>query len=200
VIEALGMHNASDADQIETTKVAINPVEHLGLVRSVAAKYAPKGTPVEDTEEYADGVLGLLRACEAYDATQGLFSTVAWKAIQTAIIQGWRKKGRQKRTGVVVSIEEKNADPVDARLDLSNIGQVVARFMEPHPDDTEADLRCKKVVFEHFINEKTWAEIGLDMGFSRARAQQLGVRGIELLRHRFKVDELTTVEEMLDDF
>jgi len=196
VTEALGLPD----DTAVETKVVINPADHLGLVRTIAAKYTPRGTPIEDTDEYGEGVMGLLRAVEKYDPAQGPFSTVAWKSIQGAIIQSWRKKKRQKRTGVVVSFEENNnTDPIDSRLDLSNVDQVIASYFEPHPNDTENDLLAKKVLFEHFINEKTWAEIGRDLQVTREWARQLGKQALELIRTRFKISDFRTVEEMLDD-
>lgn len=195
--EALGI--PAESVEIATNEYVVNPVDHLGLVRTIAGKFTPIGMEVEDTEQYADGVIGLLRACKTYDPSQGLFSTVAWKSINTAIIQGWRKKGRKKRQGIVVSLEEKQADPLDVRPDLSNIGHVIARFLEPHPDDSERNLRCKEVLRQHFIDEKTWQEIGDEMGVSKTRAQQLGNAGLDLIRTRFKIADFNTVEELLED-
>jgi DNA-directed RNA polymerase sigma subunit (sigma70/sigma32) len=177
------------------TQYVVDASEHLGLVRQIAAKYCPRGTPIEDTDEYADGILGLLRACEKYDPEQELFSTFAWKSIQTAIIQGWRKKNRKKRTGIVGSLEN---DPMDCHTDLSKVGQLISVLLEPQAGDDESAFRCKTILYDHFINEKTWAEIGRDNNLTRERVRQLGNEAIQLIRRQFKIEEFDTLEELLN--
>jgi RNA polymerase sigma factor (sigma-70 family) len=72
---------------------AIDPLDHQGLVYRIAFDYRGKGVPLDDLIQ--EGELGLLRACERFDAGRGFrFSTYAshWIRcfIRAAIIdQAW---------------------------------------------------------------------------------------------------------------
>jgi RNA polymerase primary sigma factor len=74
---------------IATTPVppaAIDPLDHQGLVVSIADRYRGRGLDFEDLVQ--EGNLGLIHACRAFRPGDGLrFSTLATKAIRRAI---WR--------------------------------------------------------------------------------------------------------------
>lgn len=170
--------------------------DHLKLLRSVAAPFAPKGIPVDDTEEFADGVMGLLKAVEGFDPTKHLqFSTYATACIHRAIVQGWRARNRKKRTGVMCSLEDHDVIQPEPQIEETKISDAIKLFFDPHPDDSETDIRNKKVLFEHHILQKTFAEIGDELGITRQRANQLGDAAIKLLKERFNLGDQT-----LDEF
>lgn len=83
----------------------IDVTQHLGLARKAASRYArAQGVPIEDTEEYSEAVVALIRAAEQFDGSRGItFSTYA-----THKIRGYlghlmaQKKGRQPTDGLVV--------------------------------------------------------------------------------------------------
>jgi RNA polymerase primary sigma factor len=65
---------------------AIDPLDHQGLVVSIADRYRGRGLDFEDLVQ--EGNLGLIRACRIFQPGRGLaFSTLATKAIRRAI---WR--------------------------------------------------------------------------------------------------------------
>jgi RNA polymerase sigma factor (sigma-70 family) len=185
-----------------STAATINPEEHLGLVCMIVSKYVPRGVPIEDTEEYADGVLALLTAVEKYNPEKHKteFSTFAVKCIKTALIQKWRKQRRKKRDGNVTSLGDRS---VMAPVDCGNYEFLMSLF-EDHPDDTPEDRRNKKVLFDHFINEMTWQDIGDQMvtRYGQERpVTKAGVRyyaqaAIDLIRERFGIEEFVRLEEI----
>lgn len=182
---------------------AINPEEHLGLVCMVVSKYAPKGVPIEDTEEYADGVLALLTAAERYDYEKYKteFSTYAVRLIRNALIKKWRKQKRQKRDGVVCSLGERAVIDPHSNSNYS----FLLSLLDDHPDDTWEDRRNKRVLYDHFINEMTWQEIGDQMAsryggeraVTKACVRLYAESAIKMLRERFQLDEFTNLEEIL---
>lgn len=182
--------------QVEN-KVTINIEEHLGLVYFVVNKYVPKNVPVEDSEEYADGCLGLMRATREYDPEKHKteFSTFATHCIYRSMTQGWRKKNRKRRTANIASIDEKELDLIDHNKDYKKVLEVIEEFLKPHPDDNDSHTRNKWVLKEHFLNDRTWQDISVELGMTRERARQLGSAAISLLRERFELEN-----QNLDDF
>ncbi len=184
-----------------STVTAIKPEEHLGLVRMVVLKYVPRGIPLEDTEEYGEGVLALLHAAENYDPEMGEFTTVAVKYIKMALIQKWRKQSRKKRTANVYSLGDRS---VIAPENHGNY-EFLMSFFDDHPDDTPDDRRNKKVLFDHFVNEMTWQEIGNQMvsrygqerPVTKVCVRLYAQAAIRLLRERFKIEDFSRLEEIL---
>jgi RNA polymerase sigma factor (sigma-70 family) len=72
----------------------VNPEDHIGLVCSIVLRHlGPQdhGTPVEDTDQYQNGMLGLLYACRRFDPGRGnRFSTYATACIRGFILGGFK--------------------------------------------------------------------------------------------------------------
>ena len=183
--------------------MTINPEEHLGLVYMVVSKYAPKGISIEDTEEYSEGVLALIIAASKYDYEKhkNEFSTFAVRCIQTALIQRWRKQRCQKRDGTLVPLD---GQAVEAPVKYDHYDFLLSLFAD-HRDDTPEDRRNKRVLFDHFVNEMTWQEIGDQMAsrygqirpVTRACARLYAEAALQLIRTRFKIEKFTKLEEIL---
>ena len=83
---------------METKINNIKPEEHLGLVGKVVARYIKDRIPLEDSEEWSDGVVGLLRAAERFKPELGFkFSTYAVKLITNEVKSGLRTRYRKKK-------------------------------------------------------------------------------------------------------
>jgi len=184
----------------------IKAEDHLGLVRMVVSKYVPKGVNTEDSEEYSEGVLALINAYKEYKPEVGLFSTYAVVCIKKSLIQRWRRQKRQKRQGNVVSIDSELCPATTpATIDKLVVGVVIEDMFKDHKDDTEKDIRNKKILYDHFMNEMTWAEIaeqmvsryGQEKLVSRVCAQQYGFAALELIRQRFGIESFSKFEEIL---
>ncbi len=72
----------------------IKPEEHLGLVGKVVGRYIKDRSPLEDSEEWSDGICGLLKAADKFKPELGFkFSTYAMKCIETEIKSGYLLTG-----------------------------------------------------------------------------------------------------------
>lgn len=68
-------------------------------MRSIARRFGAKN-PVEDSWQYAEGWLGLIRAAETFDPSRGFqFSTYAWRWIESKIRHQFRRVKAQKYGG-----------------------------------------------------------------------------------------------------
>lgn len=80
---------------------AENPLEHIGLVYAFALKFRARRParyrdgPIDETDQFQDGALGLVLACKRFDASNGAtFATFACRYIKGYIMRGmsdWRK-------------------------------------------------------------------------------------------------------------
>ena len=70
----------------------VDPAPQLGLVAECCRRLGVP-EPVNDSEEFADGCLGLLHACQRYQMKRPtVFSTYAWRCIV-----GYMRNGRRRR-------------------------------------------------------------------------------------------------------
>lgn len=169
---------------------AIDPTEHLGLVCSVVAKFADRKTPLQDTEEYSDGILGLLSACEKFEKDKNVeFSTYAHGCILNAVLQGWRSRNKFKK---INSFPIENDDIV-APVEKPNLNTFIAKLFDGETESERGRLMLR-IIEEHFLNDKSYAEIGRELGFTRAYIQQLSDQGLAYLKQKFGLGDLVISE------
>ena len=182
---------------MNTESEAIDPVQHLGLVHHIVARFfrnKSKGLPIKDTEEYSDGVVGLLIASERYDSSKHdvEFSTYAFKCIKTEILSGLRRRKRGFQE--VCSLDETEiVEEYSVHPELT----LIDKLCEPHELDSDTDVRNKRILYDHFMNDITWKEIGDQHGFTKAFAQQCGKNAIALIKKQFGITEDSSFEELL---
>lgn len=124
----------------------INPVDHEKLVFFWAIRYGARD-PVRDSEEYANGWIGLLRACELFDPAKGCkFSTYATYWIRQAIMRFYdNQKLRKNGSGVIKTVVFSQIADLDSDSDWEP-----AIDRQPEPPDAaaireEAEL-CDKLL------------------------------------------------------
>jgi RNA polymerase primary sigma factor len=121
---------------------------HLALVMGIARRYAGRGVPFEDLIQ--EGNLGLLRAAERFDPTQGArFATYATWWVRQRISQAVFRLGRNirvprsilldlHRLGTISTTQahQLGRQPTDAEL-AAAMGRSVARirFLRSTPDE-----------------------------------------------------------------
>ena len=72
-----------------------DPIKWIPLVCKIACKYSNL-RPIQDSEEYSDGIVALLRAVKNYDPYRGYkFITYAWYAIRREILRGVISRNRK---------------------------------------------------------------------------------------------------------
>lgn len=166
---------------------AIRPVpravDNLGLARAIACRFAKPGEPVEDTEQYADALIGLLKAEETYSPEDGKFSTWAYHCMNSAISSGFKVR---KRSEIPVAdapeeIFDNLEDGINSNLEL------LETFLEFHESDSPKDRLNKEILIKHYLDRRTWDEIGEEYGFSKAAAQQRGQAAIRTIRAKFGI-------------
>lgn len=170
--------------------MAIRPEDHLGLLIQVVSKFVfQKGVQIQDTEEYSDGVLGLLTACETYNPELGTtFSTHATFCIRTKLIEAWRRRNRKKRIGNMSSIEDNEI--VDNNSISPHTFDVIDFFLNTSDLDSPEEKRYKDVLYRHYIKGETFDVVGKSLGVSRVRAQQICVAAINYLKTKFDLENM----------
>ena len=71
----------------------IKAEDYLPMVSSIAKKYLKRNQSVLDSEEFADGCLGLTKAINSFDPSRGnKFSTYAFALIRNEILSGVKRR------------------------------------------------------------------------------------------------------------
>ena len=167
--------------------------DHFGLVAQIAMKYTNlrPGELIEDTEEFADGLVGLTAILQKFEPERGLqFSTPAWRYIRNAIWSGQRRRHKEKYFIPASNWENEDGYSV---LDSSyedpeytqDVTDQLVDFITPQPDDPDDLLRNKKILHEIYYENRTLHSIGNELGICKERVRQLRDKSIEHLQHQF---------------
>lgn len=149
--------------------------KNLGLVWHYVKKYCHPSVPILDSEEYAQGCLGLWQACQTYKPEHGVFSTYAYHCIQNAIISEKRRQGRFELMTNVDDIDQiGQSEKVDAIREISRLLR--------SPVSKPSEYIDRKMLISHFLDGKTLQEVGDQHGVSKGRVWQRMVRALEKLR------------------
>jgi RNA polymerase sigma-32 factor len=176
----------------------IRPTEHLGLVRKWAVKYAARH-PIEDSEQYADGLVGLLRAAELFDPSYGCkFSTYASYHIRQAITKRYDyERKRAERTGIKpasVSQISQIGDEDDTDIEFTGkentFDTVCERDLDAHRKRLVARLlkfvspQEANIVRQIVMRERTLCDVGAEIGVTKERVRQIVKIAMEKLSRR----------------
>jgi RNA polymerase sigma factor (sigma-70 family) len=138
---------------VATTELSPYAEDNLGIARFVANKFVGKQGRfhLEDTEEYADALVGLVKAEQTYKAEHGAFSTWACNICRNEIIRGINKRKKQPKEESIVEETVKAKDEVEPKkeLDLEKLKQHIDLLIEKGDKKQKKDmLFFKKVYFE----------------------------------------------------
>jgi RNA polymerase primary sigma factor len=186
---------------------AIDPLEHQGLVGSIARHYQGRGLEFEDLMQ--EGNIGLLRACERFDPSRGLqFSTYATHYIKGYIRMAIRDKGRfirvprhlQDRGDDHPQCREAARRAMKARIFGDDPERPLAQTLrDGNPTAPDVDFAVDVVPALAGLSDRDAAVLGMRfgldgapprtfrtvaaaLGISNARAQQLEARALRRLR------------------
>jgi RNA polymerase sigma factor (sigma-70 family) len=167
---------------------SINSVEsYLNLAKSIVSKFEKKQR-IEDSEMYSCACLALMDAKESFDSSKGAFSTWATRKINQHIINYLRKNKNYRK---IEMLGESSTNVVDdSKLDLPV--EKLSILLKDDPQDSKIDLENKKILIDHFIKNKSWADIGRSMHLSRERVRQKGQDAIAKIREKYRliIDDL----------
>lgn len=160
--------------------------DNLGLVADFVLRYYPPagGTPLEDTEEYSLGCLGLWKACQTFQVKQGnKFSTYAYHCIRNSIINGYRKDSRSLPTVDPAEIDDKNCSRGDVQ---PNVQQLLDEFLGDRTEDKPKDKVDRQMLVMYYLDGMTLEEIGKQFKVTKNRVRQRVGRAINLIRQRYR--------------
>ena len=159
----------------------INLREHFGLVASIVQKY-PHSIPMEESDEWADGMVGLVKAKRDFDPSLGnKFGTYAYYCIRSEIRNGivYRNRHYYKTLSLDFKLnEETDLYSVAEVYDNASVERIDAI------DEIDAIFRrlgekFAKILWLRIVENITHKEIGKQMGFGRERIRQLEAEAIE---------------------
>lgn len=153
------------------------------LVIKLAARYT-KIRPVIDTEEYADGLVGLWRAIQRYDSDRGTtFITFAFTSIKWEIIEGFRKRKSQypsAESGVKLTKLMKYTDPPAYSQSFQfEVQDELQYFMHLIPTQNMQ-------VLKYSLNGLNSTQIALKLNLSEPRICQLKAQGLRQLQSIYR--------------
>ena len=172
-----------------------DPARHLGLVARITRRYT-REKPVNDTEEFADGLLGCWLACLTHDPARGAFSTHAWNCIRREIIKGRQSRNlsgykhaatRRRRGNPPAVLQFSVVFRPPPGPDSSDGANSPESFIRDHRDDRDApdaaELlatllepltdRERFVLVEWHGKGRRLKDIGIDIGLSKQRVAQI---------------------------
>ena len=161
---------------------------HIGLVKSIVKKYIKNNIYMEDSEEYADGLIGLHKAIKNFKENQNTaFQTYAYHCIKNAILDGIKNRNDEKNTNFIDFDLSKVLEDFDfsqyTKLDMIKIIQSI---IEPNQNDTEDEKINKEIIKLYYLDHKTWEQIGKIFNLTKMRVFQRGKEYIQQLKNKYK--------------
>jgi RNA polymerase sigma factor (sigma-70 family) len=150
--------------------------DHFGLVGMMTKKFVKLQSKqkMEETEEWSDGMLGLVKAKNAFDSKRGnKFSTLAYLHIKHEIF-----KGKIRRNNNLSMSLDFNSDFNEIiyknkgieKVDENDLIKIIFNLI---------DDRTKNIFKMYFVQGKTLAEIGSILGISKERVRKIKQSGID---------------------
>lgn len=170
---------------------------NLGLAHLLAKKHCRRVRSASYEETLSDAMLGLCIAAKLFDASKGYkFSTYAWRAIQTRIINGadqtsYKRRLRYTKLGrrlpSMTSMDQ-------VRLVTERGGETMHDRIGYQPDyESTSDLphllatlddRERYVIHNRFFEETTLEHIGRTLGVTKERVRQIERNALTKARMR----------------
>ena len=129
---------------------------------------------------YGIACVALVEAHNSYDCAKGAFSTWATKIIKQAIFDNFRKNKKHKCVGPLESdIEDDFKSPIPL--------EILSTLLKEDKNESKTEKQNKKILIDHFIENKSWAEIGRKLKITRERTRQKGIEAIEKIRKKYRL-------------
>lgn len=123
----------------------VNPVEHLGLVKSIALRYVRRNPSLALDELISAGYEGLLRGCIKFDPSRGVQpSTYLYKAIKSYIRHAHKVTKKHKAVSIDAPLS----------MDQSDFGSILSEkiitiettLAAPPQDDNHLTLKFEELL------------------------------------------------------
>lgn len=160
--------------------------DNLGLARQISSKYARRQR-VEDTEQFSDASLGLIIAEQGYKPDSGCtFATYAHRVMRNQMINGHRQRRRQLDVvqAEVNELEVPVFDNADPEMEMAR--ELLPVLLDVQQYESPRDQRNVGVLYEHYINGRSWQDIGEEMGLTRCCIMKYGQAGLKTVKARLQ--------------
>lgn len=157
----------------------IRPEDHIGLACMVAGKFTTLH-PIEDSEQFGDAMIGLMKAVEKFRPELGFkFSTFAFHVIKREVIAGWKRR-RNDTTRISSTFLEdiparRESFDVASGVDTQDLIATMLEKVSILPPREQTVIRAR-------LQGRKFREIAESLGCSKQRVQQLEDRATRLLR------------------
>lgn len=158
----------------------MDPAQHLGLARMVAAPYVPAGEHLEDSDAYSEALIGLVKACRNYDPERGYaFSTYAARVMRGEM--AWRYKQRLRQSRVYRGPSLTDADMAIPAVDFVEQLETQRELMSLGLATQSLTPRQREVIAGR-MQGQTYEVIAQQLGVTKQCCQQTEATA----RHRLR--------------
>lgn len=162
---------ATNEEKIEMVKNGEYPLDQFlrdndGLVYKVISIYELRHPSIKEVREdaYSQGMLGLWKAYQAYDKEKGnLFSTVAWKYIDTEVRLVCRDYFRYRENYLTSTLEDAPEPACD--------DEVVFEMLRLSLDSIKITKRQRQY-YERYLQLQSYVEVAKELGTSKQTVKQ----------------------------
>ena len=181
----------------------IDPTEHLGLVRSIAARFPTRSALLDDDDAVQVGCLGLIQAARSFCPGRGVFSSYAVPRIRGALLDETRRLAPLSRSahkrGLTVGTSSLDS-PIGGdggEDDATTFAEILPDPNLPDPDAAlvraeaaeelrQARLRLPEreqcVLNLYYEGRHPMRAIALELGVSESRIAQIHAQALRRLR------------------
>lgn len=156
---------------------------YLNLAKSIVIKFINKKQSVEDSDLYGCACLALVDASKSYDSSKGAFSTWATRRIYQSIIDNLRKNKKYKK----VEMLGENLFEIKDKFEMKMPIEILNILLKEENNETDVQKQNKKILLDHFVENRSWAEIGRTLNLSRERARQKGQDALKLIKQKYRL-------------
>ena len=165
-----------------TQTESISVENYLALAKSITLKFISRNQKVEDSDLYGCACLALVNASKTYDSSKGAFTTWATRKIQHSIIDYLRKNKNHKKTEALGENSSDLQDDFEIKAPIE-----ILSVLLKDKNESKLEKQNKKILLDHFIENKSWAEIGRKLDLSRERVRQKGQQALKSIQNKYRL-------------
>ena len=145
--------------------------KYISLAKSIARRFSDD---VANSDAFGDALLALVEATKSWvPGMASEFSTYARRCIFNALVSSRRKQ-------IIRRVEQLINEPV-MPSQAQHVDQCVIQYLMQPPDDAQ-ERRDHAILLLHYIDGKSFSEIGSQFGITKMAAFYAAKRGIARIR------------------